>query len=121
MSLGATLVWLATVWLYVGGAVAIVFLLYGIDRISEDARGAYFFRPLLVPGILLLWPIVLWRWLDLERGGDELAGRYRPVRDAHARVWMVLAILIPLTLATALLIRQTPPSRDVAVRLEAPK
>ena len=121
MSFGAALIWLATIWLYVGGAVAVVFLLYGIDRVSEDARGAYLFRPLLVPGVLLLWPLVLWRWFRLEHGASPLAGRYRPVRDAHARVWIVLAVLIPLTLVTALLVRQEPPLTDAAVRLEAAK
>ena len=59
MSIGASLVWFASIWLYVGAGVAVVFLLFGIDRVSEDARGAYLFRPLLVPGILLLWPLVL--------------------------------------------------------------
>lgn len=121
MSIGATLVWLASIWLYAGGAVAVVFLLYGIDRVSEEARSAYLFRPLLVPGVLLLWPLVLWRWLRIERGGSQMVGRYRPVRDAHARVWMVLAVLIPLILVTALLVRQTPPLNDAAIRLEAPK
>ena len=25
--------------------------------------GAYAFRPLLLPGLALLWPLVLWRWV----------------------------------------------------------
>ena len=66
MSLGALLVWLATLWLYAGAVVAIVFLLFGIDRVMASARGAYAFRPLLVPGVILLWPLVLLRWLQLE-------------------------------------------------------
>ena len=122
MSIGATLVWLASIWLYTGAGVAVVFLLFGIDRVSDDARGAYLFRPLLVPGILLLWPLVLWRWFQLEQQNEaSLDGRYRPVREAHARVWTVLAVLIPLILITGLLVRQTPPVTDAAVRLEAPK
>jgi uncharacterized membrane protein len=120
MTIGATLVWLATIWLYVGGAVAVAFLFVGIDRVSEDARGAYLFRPLLVPGVVLLWPLVLWRWLQLERGTSLHANRYRPLREAHARVWMVLAILIPLILITGLTIRQPVPTTGAAVRLEAP-
>lgn len=122
MTVGATLVWLATLWLYAGAAVATVFLLFGIDRVSPDARGAYLFRPLLVPGIVLLWPLVVWRWVRLEQGADaSIAGRYRPVRDAHARAWALLAIVIPLILVGALTVRQTPPGADAAVRLEAPK
>lgn len=122
MTIGATLVWIATLWLYAGVAVATLFLLFGIDRVSPDARGAYLFRPLLVPGIVLLWPLVLWRWLRLEQGADAaIAGRYRPVRDAHARVWAVLAIVIPAILIGALTVRQAPPGPDAAVRLEAAK
>lgn len=122
MGIGATLVWLATLWLYAGAAVAALFLLFGIDRVSPDARGAYLFRPLLVPGIVLLWPLVLWRWVRLEQGADAtIQGRYRPVRDAHARVWALLAIVIPAILIGALTVRQPPPGADAAVRLEAPK
>ncbi len=121
MSVGASLVWLASSWLYVGAGVAVLFLLFGIDRVMESARGAYAFRPLLVPGIVLLWPLVVWRWLQLETRETSINGRYRPVRDAHARVWTVLAVLIPAILIGALVVRQTPPVADAAVRLEAPK
>ncbi len=51
----------------VGAAVALVFLLWGIERIDPAAAGAYAFRPLLAPGVLLLWPVVLLRWIWLER------------------------------------------------------
>ena len=58
-------------WLYagVGLAVAAVFLLQGIDRIDPSAHRAFAFRPLLVPGIVLLWPLVLLRWHTLARAG----------------------------------------------------
>jgi len=46
------------VWSTVGAIVALVFLLIGIDRFDEDARGAYIFRPLLVPGVVIIWPLV---------------------------------------------------------------
>lgn len=51
----------------VGLAVAALFLVFGLDRVSEQARGAYVFRPLLVPGIVVLWPLVLARWIATER------------------------------------------------------
>lgn len=50
-----------------GAAVALAFLTVGIERIDPAARGAYAFRPLLVPGLVLLWPLVLWRWRRLKR------------------------------------------------------
>jgi hypothetical protein len=45
-----------------GLAVGLGFLAFGIDRTDPAARGAYAFRPLLLPGMVLLWPLVLRRW-----------------------------------------------------------
>lgn len=53
-------------YLYVGGIIAALFLIIGLERIDPSARGAYAFRPLLIPGICLLWPVVLMRWFQLE-------------------------------------------------------
>ncbi len=50
-----------------GLVLAAAFLLWGIDRIDPGAHGAYAFRPLLVPGVVLLWPVVALRWWALER------------------------------------------------------
>lgn len=51
----------------IGLAVAVLFLVFGIERCEPAARGAYAFRPLLVPGLVLLWPIVIWRWIRVLR------------------------------------------------------
>ncbi len=56
-----------TVYLAAGGAVAAAFLLFGLDRIDPRARGAYLFRPMIAPGLVLLWPLVLLRWRALAR------------------------------------------------------
>ena len=55
------------IWAAIGLVTGIAFLLYGIDRVDEAAEGAYAVRPLLLPGIVLLWPLVLWRWRVLAR------------------------------------------------------
>ncbi len=57
------------IYLYgaVGGVIALAFVLVGIDRIDAASHGAYLVRPLLLPGLTLLWPIVLVRWIVLER------------------------------------------------------
>ena len=52
---------------YVGLAVAAVFLLFGIERVDAGARRAYAFRPLLIPGCVVLWPLVVVRWIAAER------------------------------------------------------
>ncbi len=104
-------------WLYFGAAVAFYFLTVGIERIDENARGAYVFRPLLIPGVLLIWPLVLWRIAVLERNKPEGFGRYRPLRTAHGYVWLVLFFAIPAIFVTAMLLKQTWPADIPAVRL----
>jgi hypothetical protein len=69
--MAARLVDLGRLWLGAGAVVAAAFLAFGLDRVAPAARGAWAFRPLLVPGLLLLWPLVLWRWAILERDGGR--------------------------------------------------
>ena len=52
---------------YVGLAVAAAFLLYGIEWVDVRARRVYAFRPLLIPGCIVLWPLVIVRWVAAER------------------------------------------------------
>lgn len=58
-------------YLMAGGLVAALFLVFGLDRIDPSARGTFFFRPLLIPGLCLIWPLVLFRWYALEKEGEE--------------------------------------------------
>ena len=109
------------VWFMIGGVVAAVFLIIGIDRIDEDARGAYVFRPLLVPGILLIWPMVLWRWWVLETGRDKPEARFKPVRTAHGPVAFALAFFVVVMIIIGLSIRQQWPANIEPERLSAPK
>jgi hypothetical protein len=41
-------------------------LTLGIGSVVADARGSYVFRLLLIPGTILLWPLVLRRWARLR-------------------------------------------------------
>ena len=116
MAIASLLVSLAGWWGWIGLAVAILFLGFGIDRVDENARGAYVFRPLLLPGVVLLWPLVLWRWYVLETGQDRWELRHRPPKRAHGRVWAVLALLLPLIFAGAIWLRQ----HDLAGRAPQP-
>lgn len=61
------LVWSLSIYGMVGIVIAIVFLVVGIGRVDANARGNYAFRPILIPGILVLWPLILARWYILER------------------------------------------------------
>ncbi|MBE1284383.1 MAG: hypothetical protein GJ676_13810 [Rhodobacteraceae bacterium] len=120
MTTAETLLWLARIWLIVGGVTAAAFLTIGIDRIDEDAQGTYAFRPLLLPGILLLWPLVLWRWYVLETGRDDPDARFKPVRTAHGAMAVTLCIVILGTVLFALSSRQNWPAEFEPVQLSAP-
>jgi len=111
--------WAVQAWLIAGGVVAVVFLLYGIDRIDEDARGAYVFRPLLVPGILLIWPLVLWRWWQIEADIAPWAARYRPVRASYGRAVIAMSLGIVLIIVAGLSVRQSWPDHIAPVQLSA--
>ncbi len=108
------------VYAWIGLAVAAFFLLWGIDRVVPDARGAYVFRPLLIPGVVLLWPLVLWRWWRLERGGGSWQAVHAPPRRLQDGLALVLAVVIPLVLVAALLIRQDGPFERPALQLAKP-
>ena len=55
-----------TWYLTAGGVVAVAFLIFGIERVDHNASGSLAFRPLLVPGLCLIWPLVIWRWYSIE-------------------------------------------------------
>ena len=107
----------AQTWGILGALVAIPFLVIGIDRIDEDARGAYAFRPLLVPGVILLWPLVLWRWWVLETNRDSWVKRHAPPRRIHFAAAMVLAVAIPVIIALGWVNRPVWPSDFVPQKL----
>lgn len=94
MSIAPTLILLFQVWGIVGGVVAVVFLAWGVDRIDEDAQGAYVFRVLIIPGILLIWPLVLWRWWQLETDSAPWMARYLPVRTRHGMTILIMSAAI---------------------------
>ncbi len=62
VTLAEVLLALAAAYAAAGLAVGIAFLLFGLSRSDPAAQGAYAFRPLLLPGLALFWPLVLRRW-----------------------------------------------------------
>lgn len=63
----ALLVDLAMAYAGIGLVLGLAFLTFGIERVDPASRGVPAMRPLLLPGIVLLWPLVAWRWWLLER------------------------------------------------------
>ncbi|WP_299597840.1 hypothetical protein [uncultured Tateyamaria sp.] len=117
MDVAQALVMAMQTWGMIGALVAAVFLTIGIDRIDEDARGAYVFRPLLIPGVLLIWPIVLWRWWQIETERAAWANRYRPVRASYGLAIIAMSIGILVIVIAGLSVRQTWPADIAPVQL----
>ena len=123
MSGAAALVEVLGWYAWFGAAAALAFLGFGVDRVDESARGSYPFRVLLVPGVMLLWPLVLWRWLALERTPEPdrpWRARHSPRRRLHGRAAWLLALALPLLLATGFLAREMGPTEQPPVQLSAP-
>ncbi|MEN0066742.1 MAG: hypothetical protein AAGA48_31715 [Myxococcota bacterium] len=57
------ILWAGGGWLAIGLAVGIPFVLFGVTRIDAGAGGSWTFRPLILPGVAALWPIVLLWWI----------------------------------------------------------
>ncbi|MGF1445795.1 MAG: hypothetical protein ACFBRM_06285 [Pikeienuella sp.] len=117
---GEALITTATWWTYAGLGVAAVFLAWGIDRVEPNARRAWTFRPLLVPGIVLLWPLVLGRWAVLEARAERPLARHRPPRGFHRVAAWGLAAGLPILLIAGLLARQTGPTERPPELLSPP-
>lgn len=115
-----TVIMIGTWYLYAGAVVAVLFILFGIGRLDENAEGAWIFRPLLIPGVLLIWPLVIWRCVDL-RGGEEKLNRHRMPRKSQERSGLVFVCVIPLIIVLALVLRQDPDTLAQPVLLEAAK
>ena len=63
---------ISTVGLYLlaGAHVALAFIPL-LGRIDPAARGAYGFRLLIAPGVILLWPLVVWGALRAFKRSDR--------------------------------------------------
>lgn len=47
-----------------GLVFALVFVIWGIHKVDEDASGTHwFFRILMIPGSMAFWPILLMKWV----------------------------------------------------------
>jgi hypothetical protein len=67
---------LLAVYSLVGTIFAIVFLVLGVTRIDEEAKGSGIaFRLLIAPGVVIFWPSLLVRWLRRKGPSTE--------RNAH--------------------------------------
>ncbi|SDR17309.1 hypothetical protein [Pseudovibrio sp. Tun.PSC04-5.I4] len=72
MVIAESIILIAQIYCVIGLVVALCFISIGLGRIELAARGAFLFRLQIVPGLILLWPVVIMRWIALERTGEKL-------------------------------------------------
>lgn len=87
-SLARIVVWIAAAYLGGGLLFALPFVLHGVERIDPVAReGTWGFRVIIVPGVMLCWPLLAHRWAvgsahppterTAHRHGAAMRGRER--------------------------------------------
>ena len=55
---------MAAVYLFAGLMFAIPFVIKGVTKIDEGAKGSKWgFRIVIIPGTMVFWPLLLKRWL----------------------------------------------------------
>jgi hypothetical protein len=63
---------MALAYVLCGLAVGVPFVLSGVDRVDEAARGAPLgFRLLILPGTVALWPLMATKWIKALRSGGH--------------------------------------------------
>lgn len=107
------------IWCWIGLGVGVLFLLFGIHRVDEDADGAVAFRPLLIVGIVLIWPLVLWRWYVLAVGRDNWQARHVPPRAVHAMAAVFLAVAVLTSVSLSTVLKQTWPDHIAPEQISA--
>jgi hypothetical protein len=71
MILEIILTFLATYFLC-GFIFAIIFIIKGIIKIDENARGSSIgFRIIIIPGAIVFWPLLLKKWLNANRKKNQ--------------------------------------------------
>ena len=72
MIVAESIVLIAQIYSVIGLVIALMFISFGLGRVELAARGAFLFRLQIIPGLVLLWPIVIVRWIALERSGEKI-------------------------------------------------
>ena len=72
MIVAEVLLLIALAYVLCGLAVGVPFVLCGVERVDEAARGASFgFRLLILPGTIALWPLMATKWIKAPRSGGH--------------------------------------------------
>jgi hypothetical protein len=93
----------------VGVLLLVPFHRFAVPVIDQSASGASWgFKVVVSPGLVALWPVILWKWNTARRGGHAHGRPDAPVsslriRQSQSLLLKLIAIAIPLLAAGALL------------------
>ncbi|MBI2423056.1 MAG: hypothetical protein HYV27_09530 [Candidatus Hydrogenedentes bacterium] len=116
MTILVQILWaLAGTYLLAGAILLVPFHARALARIDPATKGApIFFRLLITPGLIALWPVILKKWRDTNQDGGSAGPLEAPLsarhqRKAHGALILMLAItLLPLSMI-AVYYREAPP------------
>ena len=94
-----SIVAVAAAYVATGAVVALAFLVLAIENFAPAAKGSYLVRAVIAPGLVLLWPLVVARWIGLV--GDRMRPPSPRSFSFHLTAWLCIAILAPAILAVA--------------------
>lgn len=101
-------------YLVAGMVAAVYFHLRALTRIDPGVQGAnLFFRALITPGLIALWPLMLRK--TMQPGSDETAftvSRLSSTRvlSTQSGLFKAVAVIAPIAVAVALILRPAEPS-----------
>ncbi len=102
-------------WIVVGGYLVVgllfaaVFHVRGIVRIDPGVKGAgWFFRLLITPGLVGLWPLMAARWRG-ALGERERPVTARGIRSFHRRLTYTMLLVLPLLAGASIALRPSRP------------
>jgi len=103
---------LLAAYLVIGLFCSVALHLVGLRKIDLATGGAgWWFRLLITPGLIALWPIMLVRWRRAARTHWPAPGEVhtplsaRGIRRAHGRLALMLLVIAPLLLLLAVVLR----------------
>ena len=108
---------LAALYLLIGIPVSVGLHLAGLKKIDPTVAGAgWFFRLLITPGMIALWPLLLQRW-RLASPVPQPGGVHRPLsagglRAFHRRLTVLLVVVVPVLAIAGIVLRPGQPPAD---------
>jgi hypothetical protein len=114
--LAETLFIVVLAYLAMGALYSVALHLVGLRKIDPGTVGAgWWFRLLITPGLIALWPLMFVRWRRAARTCWPVRGEIhtplsaRGIRRAHGRLALTLLVIAPLLLLLAVVFRPAEP------------